>query len=66
VEGENDILFLNVLKEKGISKKENKNVERISCVLYGCITCQLKKILWPIGKGRIEVGTYGRQKEICN
>ena len=37
-------------------------VERISCILYGCITCQLKNP-WPIGKGRIEGGTSGRQRE---
>lgn len=33
------------------------------CVIYGCITCQLKKKkLWPIGKDRIEGGTSKRQK----
>ena len=37
-------------------------LERISYALYGCITCQLKNP-WPIGKGRIEGGTSGRQKE---
>jgi hypothetical protein len=40
----------------------HNTVERISCVLYGCIICQLEN-LWPIGKGRIEGGTSRRQKE---
>jgi hypothetical protein len=40
------------------------SIEKIYCVFYGYTTCQLKKILWPIGKGRIEVGTSGRQKEL--
>ena len=37
-------------------------IERISCVLYGYITCQLQD-LWSIGKGRTEGGAPGRQKE---
>jgi len=39
-----------------------QNVERISCVLYGCLTCQLKN-LQPIGKDRIGGRTSERQKE---
>lgn len=31
--------------------------------MYGCGTCQLKKKLWPIGKGRIEGGTTRGQTE---
>lgn len=43
-------------------------VEKISHILYGCITCQLKTNkqqtnLCPIGKGRREGGTSGRQKD---
>lgn len=34
-------------------------VERISCVLYGCIACQLKS-LWH--RQEIEGGTSGRRK----
>lgn len=37
-------------------------IERISCLLYGYITIQLKK-LRPIGKGRREGGTSRRKKE---
>lgn len=37
-------------------------MERISCVLYKSIGCQVKTP-WPIGKDRIESGTSRRQKE---
>ena len=36
-------------------------VERIAYVLYGCIICQLKINLWPIGKGRLKVGHPGEE-----
>jgi hypothetical protein len=45
-----------------MSEPNEETIERTSCVLYGCITCQLKN-LWPIGNGRIESGTSQRQKE---
>jgi hypothetical protein len=38
-------------------------VERISCIFDGCITFQLKKNLWHLGKARIEGETSRRQKE---
>jgi hypothetical protein len=38
-------------------------VKRISSIFDGCITFQLKKNLWHLGKGGIEGGTSRRQKE---
>jgi hypothetical protein len=46
------------------SAGEARRVEKkISCVLYGYITCQFLKSLWPRGKGgRIQGETPSRQK----